>query len=255
MAPRDKLRDYKLYWFGPGGHESHRKMGGLNVLSMHIGQALRNANAVTSPTAHEIHIGFCIDPKPLELFARHRKTTWLHLVRNYRELEALSFSASNAEIGEFAIEIAKDLQAQIAASSGLIDGFPFAAMDQAIETFRSEGYAFTPRPSPMRPFDASPLKAKFFTTGNCLETKVAMAFFLGREELHRRDVATLAAGAFDTAKYLSSFDLYDSEIKLLSMDVARPSPIIRYADLPDEVRQHLPSNEQLHAAWGTPTPS
>ena len=79
-----------------------------------------------------------------------------------------------------------------------------------------------------------------------------MIVYLGKEELHRQVVARFGPGRPDLARYTGSFDLYDEEIRFFSMDITRPAPVLKYADLPEHVRAHLPGNEALHAEWGTP---
>ena len=255
MPTRNHLDNYTVSWYGPGGHESHKKIGGLNVLSRHISGALRKAKVQTEPATHEIHVQFRHDDPAFDLFQRHPKTTWINWVRDYRELEALDFGADNATIGEFSIRIAQDFQDCIRARPDLIRNVPLYLLDQAIDEFRAANYSFTTGLSPYKDFDASPLQARFQLHGDCLSTKVTMIFYLDRKEIHRREVFAFGPGAFGTARYTSAFDLYDNEIKLFSMDVTREAPCIRYEDLPSEVSRHLPSNEQLHAEWGTPYPA
>lgn len=251
MASRKHLRSYDVYWYGPPRHESYKKAGGLNVLSRHITDAFRKAKITTAPLVHEVHIGFREAACEPEIYARHPKTNWLHWVLDFHILEALSLSATNNEIGEFSISIARDLMKVLKNNPNLVENYPFEVVERAIETFRSENYSYTSRLSPIRKFDASPLTARFQMFGSCLETVVTMIFFLGKEELHRREVISFNAGDFDTARYSGNFDLYDNEIKISSIDISRPVPIIKYSELPKAIQKHLPTNEQLHSEWGT----
>lgn len=252
MAARRNIRNFDIYWYGPGGHESHRKVGGLKVLPMHIGRALRKAKAETDPLIHEIQIGFREETGGPEIYARHPKTNWLHWAMDYRELERLEPSKGNAAIGEFSIEIVEKLRNFIVETPNLVRKFPITAIDEAIGHFRAADYSYTAPLSPIKSFDASPLTARFLTEGNCIETKVTMIFLLGGEELHRSEITRMKAGSFASAKYTTAFDLYDNEIKFFSLNPIEPSPVLRYADLPECVHEHLPSNEQLHLEWGTP---
>lgn len=252
MPSRNHLDYYDVYWYGPPRHESFRKVGGLNVLSRHISDGLRKAKIVTEPPTHETRIGFRDDRTAFETYQRHPKTVWLYWVRDYRELEPLPLDADNATIGEFSIQIAKDLQDRVRAHPEVVKNFPFDVIDEAIECFRQEGYSYTARLSPYKKFDASPLEARFLMKSDCHVLTVTMIFYLNRKEIHRREVFTFGPGNFGTARYTSAFDLYDNEIKLLSMDMSRDAPVIPYADLPEDIACHLPNNEQLHLEWGTP---
>lgn len=254
MAKRNHLDSYHISWYGPGGHESHRKVWGLNILSFYISQRLRKAKIVTAPETHEVHIQFRDDGPRFGTYQRHPKTVWLDWVRDYRDLEELSLDADNATIGEFSIKIAEELKERL--KSNEIEGynFPYEIVDDAIEEFRRNDYGFTSRLSPYKPFDASPLEARFFAEGDCTSTRVTIIFYLKRKEIHRRQVRTLGPGAVSAAGYTCSFDLYDSEIRFGSIDILNPSPVIRYDELPDEVSRHLPTNQQLHDEWGIPLP-
>ena len=212
---------------------------------------LRKAKAITEPQTHEVQIAFRDDRTAFETYQRHPKTVWLYWVRDYRELEPLPLDADNETVGEFSIQIARDLQDRVRAHPEVVEDFPFAVIDEAIESFRKEGYSYTSRLSPYKRFDASPLEARFLMKSDCRVLTVTMIFYLGRKEIHRQEVFTFGPGNFGTARYTSGFDLHDNEIIILSMDMTRDSPVIPYADLPAEVRHHLPSNEELQTFWRT----
>lgn len=246
---RNHLDAYEIDWYGPGGHESHKKVGGLNLLSLYISKALRKAKHVTEPAAHKIMVRFSDETPDFFLFQRHPKTVWLKWVRDYRDLEALPLHADNETIGEFSIQIAREFIETTQSHPDIIRGVPFDAIEQAISDFRASGYSFTSRLGPKKPFDASPLVARFFTNGNCLGTETNMVIFHGKAELHRQVVTRFGPGRWDLTKSTGIFDLYNEEIRFFSIDVLRPQPVIRYEDLPETVRKHLPSNKALHAEW------
>lgn len=252
MLKRNHLDSYNVYWYGPPRHESFKKVGGLNVLSRHISDRLRKAKVATEPPTQVIQIEFRNDRTSFETYQRHAKTVWLYWVRDYRELEPLPLDADNTTVGEFSVQVAKDLQDRVRAHPEVVRNFPFDVIEEAIECFRQEGYSYTSRLSPYKKFDASPIEARFLMKSDCRVLTVTMIFYLDRKEIHRREVLKFGPGNFGTGRYTSGFDLYDNEIKLLSMDMTRDAPVIPYDELPEKVRQHLPSNEQLHAEWGIP---
>lgn len=249
MPKRNHLDAHEVHWYGPGGHESHKKVGGLKLLSLYISKALRKAKQVTEPAAHAIVVRFSDDAPKLHLFQRHPKTVWLNWERDYRDLEALPLDADNETIGEFSIQIAMDLIEKVKRHPEVIQGVPFDVIEQAIEAFRASGYSFTSRLGPKKPIDASPLVARFFNSGNCLGTETTMVMFHDKTELHRQVVTRFGPGRWDLASTTGIFDLYDEEMRFFSMDVLSPPPVVKYSDLPEAVRKHMPSNKELHAEW------
>lgn len=251
MAPRNHLRGYDVYWYGPYGHESRDKAAGLNVLSGHISRAFKEAKIVTEPHIHEVQITFDEHPEPLHIHPRHPKTNWLHWRPDYRDLETLCASADNATVGEHSIELARNLQKQLHRQPNLVRGFPHDAMEKAIAQFRSENYSITGRLGGNRKIYASPMTVRLFLHMTCLKTTVSIGFYLKRKELHLRDLISFEGGAWDSAHSLGGINVYDGQLRLFCVDTTQPPPNIAFAELPEEVRKYLPTNSEIEKAWET----